>query len=1486
MTTVTIATHRQSDALTKTWLTSLTDNLKRRGWNVKSVIAVNAADVVSAASSHSSDLVVAQGFDLCFSLAKLGYHDFRLWSVPLDRPYRDDAFSHSDFTALTEIARTSTRIIVASEEQRSILDSEIPTSSSKVRVLPLPSRAIDQPPIPHLSKPLDVADCAEIHIHEPLFSDDDVHALSEFGQFLRSQKVIPRIYIHSSGDSAVNLHHRSDSSEVENVIRGLPGAVNQPPNAPGNRNPITSSHDRVDAHWLLLPLNPVARAHGQLIADSEHLTAITLSHLSLLGDNFEVAKSSLVESADTATDDALGNALDPFDEVIELPVVEADRPIRLVVAGSDFKFAGDLVDSLLGDSLFDVRFDVFKHHSQEQPRASEPYAAWADVVLCEFAVRNAVWYSHAVAPHQTLIVHLHGFELLSDWIEEMDINRVDRVVVASEYYRHKAHELRGWPLDKISVVPNAVNPFDFVRPKSIDARFHLGLVGMVPILKRPDRAIDLLEKLLQVDPRYTLHIRGHAPWNYTWEWKKAAHQDAYRELYERIGTRPELLRSISFEPFAPDMANWFRRIGWVLSPSTRETFHLASIEGATSGAVPLAWEREGARDIIGHEWTFPTTDAIVDFVTLHNSSNESFRHLSLRAQAGASRYRSDLVARRWRETILDAREVSASDLDSAVPRGHAGAVFLEVDALVSSGEFDEAKGALDRHIQVTKNDKSALKTMEMFVRGLLALDARRIDLLPPPSPRIHSCSSKLHSNSHLQVVRVTEDADHPQIPDMRIDPSILERTIGVVGFGYTGDQVNQPRNTTFSGSVVTDPLAKPVDFRVEVDDRLRFDRWTEVVAAELRAHLREGSASIMLIDGPWHIALPAALASTRAGIPYIWAPPVESIVPAVRKISNYPYSGDVIAQFVGLLITRAKAIVAPERDTAHHAEILLSLPHILPVPTTDSGLEVKRELFSSVQDLGENPTKDHVLGALNGTRPIFDTRPSKYKVGIVANDRIFASWNETPGAKAIRVREHDSLDATIDMLVVDESALSFTDQNGRPTPQWLRDLFDHARGLGIPGIFNSKSNVGGDHPNTIVAEKADAITGTRAVLTTEVLARNPNSITRVSSETLVGGPQFDMDHAAATLGFGRGFLEARRTSETSAPDSVEASTTSTQNSKIFDSTKSTTPARLLRQETLPDSSNGVSLVLATHLGADRIGRMLDSIGAQSIDPSFLELVVVRNGPDDGTREIVDEFARRHPSLSTISVWEEKSGASSARNRGLEMATRDYITFIDDDDEIEPNYLLNMWLSADTHLVVAAPLRDVTPEGHSLTDIPNNRRLSILAGRETELSRVSGLLSLNACKLIPASIAKSIKYATNLKSGEDVAYMSNLLLHDLRLVPADSAPDSAYVRHIRPNSVSRRELDREFAVNQRLSVIRSLEEVRLSAKRSADGCIRALQRDQVSFVNQYVRENPEDGHAVVAEVMNSGITIEMLKERYSTLFAMAEELIRADVEQVK
>lgn len=79
---------------------------------------------------------------------------------------------------------------------------------------------------------------------------------------------------------------------------------------------------------------------------------------------------------------------------------------------------------------------------------------------------------------------------------------------------------------------------------------------------------------------------------------------------------------------------------------------------------------------------------------------------------------------------------------------------------------------------------------------------------------------------------------------------------------------------------------------------------------------------------------------------------------------------------------------------------------------------------------------------------------------------------------------------------------------------------------------------------------------------------------------------------------------------------------------------------------------------------------IDSILHQ--DFTDFELILVDDGSPDRSGEICDEYA-----VKDHRVWvihQTNGGLSAARNAGLEMASGDYIAFIDSDDFIAPDFL--------------------------------------------------------------------------------------------------------------------------------------------------------------------------------------------------------------------
>lgn len=80
-----------------------------------------------------------------------------------------------------------------------------------------------------------------------------------------------------------------------------------------------------------------------------------------------------------------------------------------------------------------------------------------------------------------------------------------------------------------------------------------------------------------------------------------------------------------------------------------------------------------------------------------------------------------------------------------------------------------------------------------------------------------------------------------------------------------------------------------------------------------------------------------------------------------------------------------------------------------------------------------------------------------------------------------------------------------------------------------------------------------------------------------------------------------------------------------------------------------------------------IERCLDSVLSQRLNGDELEVIVIDDGSSDSSGRIADDYARRHDAVKVYHQF--NSGVSAARNRGLEVATGDYIHFLDSDDFI-------------------------------------------------------------------------------------------------------------------------------------------------------------------------------------------------------------------------
>ncbi|WP_449431671.1 glycosyltransferase family protein [Pseudomonas putida] len=284
--------------------------------------------------------------------------------------------------------------------------------------------------------------------------------------------------------------------------------------------------------------------------------------------------------------------------------------VRVLVAGHDLKFFELLQNSLHATGNFEFIIDAWQGHNKHNEMQSRALLENADVIFCEWCLGNITWYSKNKKPHQRLIARFHLQEVNLPYLGEANWDAIDHVSFVSEHTRRQALDgLAGFPTSKTSVIANLLDEKKFTpKPKTGDARYTLGIIGVAPKRKRLDRAIDLLEILLEEDPRYCLRVKGKNPLDYGWLLTRDDELEYYRQIFKRINSSPTLRNSVIFDPPGDDVNEWFTMVGFILSPSDFESYHMAVGEGILTGAVPIVWDWEGASTIWG-------TDSVIHSLT-------------------------------------------------------------------------------------------------------------------------------------------------------------------------------------------------------------------------------------------------------------------------------------------------------------------------------------------------------------------------------------------------------------------------------------------------------------------------------------------------------------------------------------------------------------------------------------------------------------------------------------------------------------------------------------------------------------------------------------------------------------------------------------------------------------------------------------------------------------------------------------------------------
>lgn len=636
-------------------------------------------------SKNHVDVVIVRGLEACSSFAGRTVLEPKLWSYITDLPFPPSAADHKRIAKVDEVARRSRRMMAQTDAARAYLESIVPSAAGKTIVTPpmIPTPEFESPRIKFPER-LGVTDSPVRLVYAGKMA-----AQWKTLEMLELPTALARLGICATLDVAgAKVNARKGDPEWSGRMLEALKAYDGDPGSGVNWHGSLSRSESIkliqQSHlgigWRTCELDSSLEVSTKALEYGlNHTVPIvnrTRDHVDLFGAHYPFFASANDTPADlagtiaqnlSALDEGASAALRAasaytFQEAakrfrahFDRVGVGSRRPERrsrknVLIASHDLKFMGELMDRWTVDDGVSLRIDGWKSLHQHDERSSSRAVAWADTVLCEWAGPNLVWYSKNKKPGQKLISRLHRFELGGKWLEAVEWEQVDQLIFVSDFIREKAVRQLKFPRERTEVIPNAVDVVDLDRPKENDAQFHLGLIGFVPILKRPDLAVRLLERLIEEDDRYRLHFKGRMPWEYPYEWNKPVQKQRYLTFFNRIGTDPVLRDAVSFEPFSPDIGNWLRRVGFVLSPSDLESFHLAPAEAMASGAIPIVRKREGSAQIFGEENVFNSVeDAAVRILSLRDRSE--FQRSSVAAKRYAMGWDIEKVITTWNETL-------------------------------------------------------------------------------------------------------------------------------------------------------------------------------------------------------------------------------------------------------------------------------------------------------------------------------------------------------------------------------------------------------------------------------------------------------------------------------------------------------------------------------------------------------------------------------------------------------------------------------------------------------------------------------------------------------------------------------------------------------------------------------------------------------------------------------------------------------------------
>lgn len=141
----------------------------------------------------------------------------------------------------------------------------------------------------------------------------------------------------------------------------------------------------------------------------------------------------------------------------------------------------------------------------------------------------------------------------------------------------------------------------------------------------------------------------------------------------------------------------------------------------------------------------------------------------------------------------------------------------------------------------------------------------------------------------------------------------------------------------------------------------------------------------------------------------------------------------------------------------------------------------------------------------------------------------------------------------------------------------------------------------------------------------------------------------------------------------------------------------------------------ISVIIPCYNVEKYLNRCLDSIVQQTFGVDNLEIICIDDASTDHTWEILLDWEKRYPDSIVALQCPVNGRQGTARNIGLEYASAPWISYIDSDDWIEPDYFEKLYKNAEASECEVVMCRNKRDSSDALTYFAEKR-----TGKENQL----------------------------------------------------------------------------------------------------------------------------------------------------------------------